>query len=97
MFYKDNNKIINKLKSNFNIFNIGNSNPINLLDFIRFLEIEFNKKAELDLCQIQPGDVVSTWADISKLKETLNYSPSTSIDIGVKKFASWYKKYYNIK
>lgn len=82
---------------NFNIFNIGNSNPINLLDFIRFLEIEFNKKAELDLCQIQPGDVVSTWADISKLKETLNYSPSTSIDIGVKKFASWYKKYYNIK
>ena len=89
--------VISRNFVNYNIFNIGNSNPVNLLDFIRFLEKEFNKKVELDLCQIQPGDVVSTWADISELKRNLNYSPSTSIESGVKKFVNWYKKYYNIK
>jgi UDP-glucuronate 4-epimerase len=82
---------------NYNIFNIGNSKPVNILKFIRFLETEFNKKAKLDFCQIQPGDVVSTWADINKLKKTLNYTPTISIENGVKKFANWYKKYYNVK
>lgn len=81
---------------NYNIFNIGNSDPIDLLKFIRLLEVQFGRIAKLELCQIQPGDVVSTCADISKLKSVFGYRPSTTIEDGVRIFANWYKEYYKI-
>lgn len=86
-----------ELKSNFNIFNIGNNNPIQLLDFIECLEYQFNKKAKLHLAEMQKGDVISTWADVKELQALTGYSPKTSISDGVKKFVDWYKEYYEIK
>ncbi len=76
------------------IFNIGNSNPIELEYFISLLEKSFNTKAIKEYCPMQPGDVKDTYADISKLKKWINYQPKISVEEGVKKFANWYLKYY---
>ncbi len=76
------------------ILNVGNNDPVNLLNFVELLEKEFNIKAYKELKPIEPGDVVETYADINKLKKWINYSPKTSFEEGIKKFADWYKKYY---
>jgi UDP-glucuronate 4-epimerase len=80
--------------SNYNIFNIGNNNPVQLLDFIKAIELNCNKVALLDMDPMQAGDVFQTYADIDKLKDAVGYSPSTNIDIGIKEFVKWYKNYY---
>ncbi len=77
------------------IFNIGNSESINLLAFIETIEKELGKEAIKIFEPIQPGDVVSTFADVSKLTEWIGYEPKTSIEKGVRLFIRWYKKYYN--
>jgi UDP-glucuronate 4-epimerase len=82
-------------QNNFSIFNIGNSKPIDILYFIKLLESEFNVKANLKFREMQIGDVLSTWADVSKLKSSVNYEPSVSIEEGVKRYVEWFKKYYN--
>ncbi len=84
-------------KSNYSIYNIGNSKPVQLLDFIKCLEEQFKTKALLEMCDMQPGDVVSTWADVKELNEATGYSPETNINDGVKLFIDWYKTYFNIK
>ena len=76
------------------IFNIGNSKPIELLEFIKILENELGIKAIKDLQKIPPGDVVATAADTNLLKNWVGFRPKTSIEDGVKKFASWYMNYY---
>ena len=81
----------------FKIFNIGNSNPTPLMKFIVTLENELGKKAIKEYHPIQPGDVLSTEADTSSLEKWVNFKPSTSIEEGVSKFVSWYKKFYEIK
>jgi len=83
-------------KSKYNIFNLGNSKPIQLLDFINCLEEELNFKAKLEMCEMQPGDVISTWADVKELQESIDYTPETNIKNGVKLFVDWYKNYYNL-
>jgi UDP-glucuronate 4-epimerase len=83
--------------SNYSIYNIGNSKPVQLLDFIKCLEEQFKTKALLEMCDMQPGDVVSTWADVKELNEATGYSPETNINDGVKLFIDWYKNYFNIK
>jgi UDP-glucuronate 4-epimerase len=85
-----------KTYNNYNIFNIGNNSPVNLMDFIKCLEKEFGVSAKLNMCDMQPGDVVSTWANVNHLNKYTNYIPKTSISEGVKKFVTWYKKYYKI-
>jgi len=75
------------------IFNIGNGKPIKLNDFIQTLEEELKVKAIKELKPIQPGDVISTSADISKLNK-LGYIPETSLKKGIKKFLEWYSNYY---
>ncbi len=76
------------------IFNVGSSKPINLLYFIEKLEFELGIKAIKNMKGMQPGDVKSTYADITKLKSWIDYIPSTSFDEGIHNFADWYKEYY---
>jgi UDP-glucuronate 4-epimerase len=81
----------------FKIYNIGNNNPVNLLDYIKALEISLGKKAEKTLLPIQPGDVQDTYADIDDLINDFKYKPRMTIKQGIANFAKWYKEYNNIK
>ncbi len=76
------------------IFNVGNNNPTNLLDFIELLESSLGVRAIKKMKPMQPGDVKSTFADIHRLKDWVNFSPKTSLNEGISKFASWYKEYF---
>lgn len=78
----------------YKIYNIGNSNPVKLLDFIEAIELATGKKTQRNYLPIQPGDVPATWADVSDLFRDLNYQPATSIVHGVNEFINWYKRYY---
>lgn len=82
------------IQENYQIFNIGNGNPINLLRFIRTLENQLGQKAKLQFLPMQLGDVKKTWADISQLFECFNYKPNISIDEGIKEFVIWYRDYF---
>jgi UDP-glucuronate 4-epimerase len=79
---------------NYRVFNIGNNQPVNLLDFIETLENILGKKAEKDLQDLQPGDVVATYADIDDLKQQIGFAPTTPIEEGVRRFVDWYREYY---
>ncbi|MGD2033912.1 MAG: NAD-dependent epimerase [Bacteroidales bacterium] len=78
----------------YKVYNIGNSNPVNLMDFIEAIELSLGKKAKKDYLPMQPGDVKATWADASDLEAELQYKPSTTVREGVKKFIDWYLAYY---
>ena len=78
----------------YRVFNIGNSNPICLNDYIKAIEKNLNKKAEIILEGMQPGDVESTFASTDLLEEWINFKPKTSINDGIKKFVDWYLSYY---
>jgi len=79
----------------YKIFNIGNSKPIKLMDFINAIEEATGIEVEKLYREIQPGDVVATYADISDINE-LGYKPATSVKEGVKNFVDWYKSYYGV-
>ncbi len=72
------------------LFNIGNSSPVKLMDYIEAIENALGKKAVREYLPMQPGDVYKTFADVSDLEEKLNYHPSTPITEGVKRFVEWY-------
>jgi UDP-glucuronate 4-epimerase len=76
------------------LFNIGNQRPVSLLHFIEMIEKNLGRKAEKILKPLQPGDVISTCADISDLHRHVGYAPATSIETGVARFSEWYKTYY---
>ena len=78
----------------YQIFNIGNSNPIDLEKFIYTLEIELDKTAIKNYIEIQPGEVEKTFADTSLITKITGFKPNTSIELGIKKFVQWYKNYY---
>lgn len=80
----------------YNLFNIGNNNPVELLVFIEAIEKKLGKKAEKNLLPIQVGDVPETFADVSNLKKAIAYKPDTSVEEGVGKFIDWYREYYKI-
>jgi UDP-glucuronate 4-epimerase len=81
----------------FQIFNIGNNKPISLRKFISSIESALGKKAIENLKPMQDGDVVSTYADINKIKNYCGFVPLTSIEKGMKNFVEWYKEYINTK
>lgn len=81
----------------YNLYNIGNGNPVKLLDFIKTIEACTGKTAIKEMLPMQPGDVEKTWADTTALKKDFNYIPKTNIKVGVKKFIDWYKQYYITK
>lgn len=81
----------------YKVYNIGNNNSVNLLDFISEIEKNLEVKAEKQMMPIQPGDVEKTWANVDELISDYNYSPSTSLQVGIKEFVNWFKKYNNIE
>jgi len=81
----------------YRVYNIGNNNPVELMEYIEALEMSLDKTAEKEFLPLQPGDVLETYADIDDLVEQFDYKPSTSVKQGVKNFALWYKDYYDIK
>ena len=78
----------------YRIYNIGNNNPVELLNFIQEIEINMGKKAILEMKEMQDGDVVATWANVDDLIHNFNYNPNTDIKTGIKIFIEWYKEYY---
>ncbi len=81
----------------YSIYNIGNGNPVKLMDFIETMENAVGKKAIKEFYPMQPGDVYKTFADVSALKENFNYTPDTSIQKGLTEFIRWFKSYYSDK
>lgn len=76
------------------IFNIGNSNPNSLTDYINAIEDTLNMKAKKEFLPMQPGDVASTFSDCTSLESFINYKPNTPISKGVREFIKWYKTFY---
>lgn len=79
----------------YKVYNIGNSSPVKLLDFIEAIENAIGYKALKNFLPLQAGDVTATWADVADLIENFNYRPNTPIQKGVKEFVSWYKEFYS--
>jgi UDP-glucuronate 4-epimerase len=80
----------------YKVYNIGNSKPVRLLEYIKSIETHLSLKAKKIFMSIQPGDVPKTNADISDLVEELGYRPSTNIETGIKEFVKWYLYYYKL-
>ncbi len=81
----------------YKLYNIGNNQPIELLNLIEVLEKSLNKTAVKEFLPMQAGDVLTTYADVDDLIADVGFSPNTSIEIGVANFVEWYKNYYQIK
>ena len=81
----------------YKIYNIGNNQPVSLMKFINILEEKIGKEAEKIYMDMQPGDVLRTYADVSDLEKDIGFKPSTSLEQGLSEFVRWYKDYYNIK
>ncbi len=78
----------------YRIFNIGNSKPVHLMDFIKAIETATGKKADMNLMPMQPGDIHTTYASTENLQKATGYNPITSIEEGITEFVKWYKEYY---
>ncbi len=78
----------------YQIFNIGNSSPITLMEYIEPLENALNKKAIKELVQMQPGDVPGTHADTEGLQSYINFKPNTTVETGIFNFVNWYREWY---
>lgn len=80
----------------YRIFNIGNSEPVKLLDFIEIMERELGKQAIKNFLPLQAGDIPATYADVSDLESEIGYSPAMSINEGIRRFVQWYREYYSV-
>jgi UDP-glucuronate 4-epimerase len=80
----------------YRVFNIGNNNPVPLMDYIGALENALGRKAQLELLPMQAGDVPSTMADVTALQNATGYRPATPVSEGVARFVKWYREYYNV-
>lgn len=78
------------------IYNIGNSSPVELMDYIAAIEKSLGKKADMEMLPLQPGDVPDTYADVADLVEQFDYQPITLVEQGVANFVAWYRNYFNI-
>jgi UDP-glucuronate 4-epimerase len=78
----------------YQLFNIGNSKPVQLLEFIEEIEKATGKQAQRVMLPMQPGDVNQTWADVEELRKRYGYNPNYSVKEGIMNFVDWYKKYY---
>ena len=85
-----------KMKKLHKVYNLGNSKPESLLEFIKTIEKNLNKKAKKNYLSLQPGDVPATFADISESTRDLKFLPKTEINDGIPKFIEWFKKYYKL-
>jgi UDP-glucuronate 4-epimerase len=80
----------------YRIYNIGNNNPVELMDYISVLEQCLGKKAQMNLLPLQPGDVPDTYADVRDLVTDTGYHPNTSVPDGVARFVEWYRDFYKV-
>ncbi len=83
--------------SPYKVYNIGNHNPVELLKFIEVIENVLGKKARKEFMELQPGDVVATYADVDDLMEDVGFKPATPIETGIKRFVEWFKDYYGYR
>ena len=81
----------------YRLYNIGNSQPVDLMRYIEVLEECLGRKAQKNLLPIQPGDVPDTHADVGDLEADMGYRPSTRIETGVRRFVEWYLDYYGVE
>lgn len=79
----------------YKIYNIGNNNPVKLMDFITAIENKLDKSIQKNMLPIQPGDVPATYADVTDLVEDLKYKPATPIQQGIDNFVDWYLEFFN--
>lgn len=81
----------------YRVFNIGNSQPTPLMDYINALEAAMGVEAKKNFLPMQPGDVPATNADTTELDAWIGFKPNTPVEVGVERFWQWYRKHYNIK
>ena len=84
-------------KAPWRVYNIGNSNPVDLMDYIRAIENSLGIKAKINFLPLQAGDVPITYADVNDLISDFEFQPKTDVKDGIEKFINWYKNYYYIK
>ena len=80
----------------YKIYNIGNNNPVELIEFIRVIEDALKCEAKKEFLDMQPGDVPATYADVDDLIADVGFKPQTPITSGIPKFIEWYRNYYNL-
>ena len=76
------------------VYNIGNNNPVELMDYIAALEKALGRKADMEMLPLQPGDVPDTYADVTDLVREFDYKPSMDVEQGVANFVDWYRHYF---
>jgi UDP-glucuronate 4-epimerase len=90
-------RVIDNPADFYKVYNIGNNNPVKLMDFIEAIENKLNKKIEKNFLPLQAGDVPATYADVSDLVEDLGYKPQTPVQEGIDKFVDWYLEFFKVK
>ncbi len=81
----------------YKIYNIGNNNPVELIKFIEVVEAALGKPAKKEFMDLQPGDVVATYANVDDLMKDVGFKPATPIEVGVERFVGWFKDYYGYR
>ncbi len=81
----------------YKIYNIGNNNPVELIKFIEVIEAALGKRAQKEFMDLQPGDVVATYADVDDLMHDVGFKPTTPIEVGVERFVEWFKDFYGCR
>lgn len=90
-------RVIDNPSDFYKVYNIGNNNPVKLMDFIEAIENKLGIEIEKNFLPLQAGDVPETYADVSDLVEDLGYKPQTSIQEGIDKFVDWYLEFFKVK
>ncbi|WP_020466843.1 NAD-dependent epimerase [Singulisphaera acidiphila] len=80
----------------YRIYNIGNNQPVELLELVSILERTLGRKALKLLAPMQPGDVPSTYADVDDLMREVDFRPATPLEVGVERFVAWYREYHGL-
>ncbi|MFA9550067.1 MAG: NAD-dependent epimerase [Hyphomicrobium sp.] len=78
----------------YRVYNIGNNNPVELMQFIACIEKAVGREAKKNFLPIQPGDVPKTYANVDALVDDVGFKPSTPIEVGIPRFVEWYRRYY---
>jgi len=98
---KPNNKNMDDISASnlapYKIYNIGNSSPVQLMEYISAIEKTLGKEAKKEFLPMQPGDVPRTEADVTDLVKDIGYKPTTKVEEGIREFIEWYKEFYSIK
>lgn len=79
----------------YRIYNIGNTHPVDLIDYIKAFEKAFGKDAVKEFLPLQPGDVLETFSDMSDMKRDFDFAPKVDIEEGVRRYVSWFRSYYD--